>query len=327
MGEYEGVPIRVERVVRRPLRWVRMVAAVVIVAGIGMVLLGLSVGSVGTGEASVIIDPITGKIGGPVLGPRWFLKAPWQTYVNAYVATDKVHMWTDPTTGRIGDFPAIGSLTSDSLAVDVDVTIRWAVDPTKLVDLYRNYPGLDWKGRTIVPLVRGVVRDVIARYKAIDTITRREEIASAITEELAIRLGETRSLVDAISIESVDLRRIELPARFKDAIETKLREEQLMLAAEFNKTRIMIMANASAQARILEAQGEANATLVRASATAEAMRIIAQALGSNSTEETRLAEIYLSLSLLKEIAATGKNVYIIVPTEGVPIIIPLKETE
>lgn len=313
------VPVYPRRIYPEGVRLIRRYLIPIVLCIIVVFILSLSVGSVGVGEASVIVDPLTGGVSGPVVGPRWFLKAPWQYYRIAYIALDKVDMWTDPATGTMGDFPTVSCLTSDGLTADVDVSIRWSVDAQRLLDLYRSYPFMDWKSRTVIPVARKVIRDVTVKYKAIDTITMRQDISAAMHGELIETLSGIESLANAISIESVDVRRIELPSRFKDAIESKLREEQLMIAADFNRTKILILANATAQAEILQAYGKAQARMIEANATAEAMSVIAGYVGTNSTD---VASLYLSLTLLKDVAATGKNVYVIVSPEKVPIIIP-----
>jgi len=231
---------------------------------------------------------------------------------------DKVDLWTDPNTGQIGDLPTVTCLTKDGLTADVDISIRWSVNPKGLVDLYRNYPILDWKERTITPTARRIIRDVIVNYTAIDTITRRHEVSGSMREALLTALPSIESLGGSILIESVDTRRIGLPPKFKEAIEEKLRTEQLMIAAEFNKTRILVIANATAQKNVIEAEGWAKARVIEANATREAMDIISGMAGSNSS---KLKEAYLTLTLLKEIAATGRNVYVITSPGEIPLII------
>jgi len=296
----------------------KKIVAVLIIVGIAISVVSASVGGCEAGHASVIIDPLTGRISGPVVGPKWFLKAPWQYDKDAYIAVDKVDLWTDPNTGQTGDLPTVSCLTKDGLTADVDISIRWTVNPKELVDLYRNYPTLDWKERTITPTARRIIRDVIVEYTAIETINRRTEVSGSIREALLTVLPSIKSLAGSILIESVDTRRIGLPPTFKEAIEAKLRTEQLMIAAEFNKTRIMVMANATAQRAVIEAEGRAKARIIEANATRESMEIIAEMAGSDSI---RLKEAYLTLSLLKEIAATGRNVYIITSSGEIPLII------
>jgi len=311
--------------VRVPLP-TRRIVALIVCFGIILILISLSVASVDTGRASIIVDPVFGTISGPVRGPKWFFKTPWQYDIDTYVAIDKVDMWTDPDTGRIGDFPSIPSLTKDGLEASVDVSIRWSIDVNRLLDLYRNYPLLDWKERTIIPKSRQVIRDVIAGYMAIELIEKRAEVSEAIRDALIEELRATRSLAEAISIEAVDVRRIGLPVKFTDAIEAKLTAEQLMLAAEFERTRTLTLANATAQKVIIEASGDAKARIIRAEAMAEAIEVLLKRIGSSSNS-SQLAELYVSLSLLKEIAETGENVYIILTPEGVPIIISPKPTD
>ncbi len=50
------------------------------VAIIVLVLIGvigvLSASSVGVGDVALVVDPLSGTVSNPVVGPRWFLKLP-----------------------------------------------------------------------------------------------------------------------------------------------------------------------------------------------------------------------------------------------------------
>lgn len=70
-----------------------------------------------------------------------------------------------------------------------------------------------------------------------------------------------QSLAGAVILEAVNLRKISLPDNFVNAIERKLAAEQLSIAAEFNKTKLLVIASATAQSQVLEAEGLARSRL------------------------------------------------------------------
>lgn len=294
------------------------IAAVLLLVILGVTLL-LSVSSVGVGYVAVVVDPIAGTVYsvGDGTAARYFIKAPWAQVRRVYVATELLQMWTEA--GQIGDYPAIPCLTSDGLGVDVDIAVRWTIAPSRVVELYKKFPGLDWKGTAISSIVREVVRDVIVKFTATETIEKREIVSANLTSMLIAELQREPSLANATVFGALDLREIALPSTFVGAIELKLAAEQAMFAAEYNKTRILILANATKESAIIEAEGVAQSRIIIANATYESIKAIAGEAGMNSTQLTNL---YLTLEAMKEIAKTG-NVMFLIATQNMTYILPL----
>jgi regulator of protease activity HflC (stomatin/prohibitin superfamily) len=293
------------------------VALLLVVGGI----IFFSVGRIAVGYVAVIVDPLFGttNVAGTGQNAQYFVKAPWASVFKIYVATDSIHMWSD-VTGQ-GDFPAVESLTKDGLKVDVDITVRWSINPTYAANLYRRYPRLDWKERAVIPIIRETIRNLLVNYSAIETIEKREIIGLVLKDHLNNAFQSEPSLQKAIILDAVNIRKISLPTTFVEAIEKKLASEQLSIAAEFNKTRLLVIAEANAQSKIKEAEGQAQARLILANSTREAIVTIAKINPDlNSTEITKL---YLYLETLRDIAETGKGQFIIIPDES-QFILPIK---
>jgi len=307
---------------RRPrIEGIGVVAIVIVIIVAGVVI--FSVGQVGVGYVAVIIDPLSGSTTtqGDGSNARYFFKPPWASISRVYVATDSVNMWTEGA--QEGDFPAVPSLTKDGLRVDVDITVRWSVSPEsdKIVSLFRRFPSLDWKDRTIIPIIRSTIRDIVVNFTAIETIAQRNAVNIRMETALNDALRSEPTLVDAINLQGVDLRRIALPQNFIDSIESKLAAEQLAIAAEFNKTKILILANATALSQIIQAEGSAKSKIIIANGTRAAIDIIAaQRPDLNSTQ---LTSLYLYLETLRAIAETGKSQFIIIPSDSGNFILQL----
>jgi len=281
--------------------------------------------NVPVGYGLILIDPLTKSIQGPILGPTWYLKAPWVQGVLVYYAVDSLGMWGDGT-DPYADYPAVRCFSRDQLEMTVDVMVRWKLDPAKLLDLYRNYPNLNWKDKTIASVVRQTMRFVTANFTAVETVEKREYIAAVMKDEIWRRLQSEATLAGAISYFEFDLRNIGLPPSYTSAIEAKLVAEQQKLQAEFERARILILANASAQEQIIKAEGTARAKIIIANGTREAIRMAIEAAGI--TNSSRIAELYLWVEALKEISP-NVNVLIITTGEaGAPIIyqIPTNST-
>lgn len=305
---------------RRPRLETAGAIAVVLIIIVGGVLF-FSFGRIGVGYVAVVVDPVFGSTTavGDGANAQYFFKPPWASIFKVYVATDSVHMWSE--VGEVGDFPAVPCLTKDGLRVDVDITVRWRVSASAVVDLFRRFPAMDWKERATIPIIREAIRNLIVDFTAIETIERRGVVSAMMEEALTEAFSVEPSLAGAIILDAVDLRRISLPDAFIGAIESKLAAEQLAIAAEFNKTKMLVLANATAMSQILQAEGLAKSKIIIANATREAIdAIAAQQPGLNSTQ---LMNLYLYLEALKDIAESGKGSFIIVTGDTGQFIIPL----
>jgi regulator of protease activity HflC (stomatin/prohibitin superfamily) len=263
-----------------------------------------------------------GTISEPIKGPTWFLKAPWVSDIHIYYAIDSVGMWTE---GQVqGDYPAVTPMSKDGLRIEVDLLVRWSLDYTKLRELYQTFPALDWKTRTVSSLVRETTRDVVGHYTAIQIIENRSDITQALSDGIVATLFAEKSLGDTLVSVEVDLRDIDPPIEFLQAIENKLAAEQSKLAAEFERERILVLANASAREKIIAAEGEASARLIVANGTAESIQLIAENAEMNATDLTNL---YLTLEALKEIAETSENFVVILGQDGLTYLLPVAPEE
>jgi regulator of protease activity HflC (stomatin/prohibitin superfamily) len=289
------------------------VIAIIIIVVIGG-LLFFGFGRIGVGYVSVVVDPVFGttKVVGNGMNAQYFIKAPWASVYRIYVATDSVHMSSD--TADASDFPAVESLTKDGLKVDVDITVRWSIKPDNAAKLYQRYPRLDWKDRAIIPIIRETIRNLLANFTAIETIEQRTSIGLTLKTNLEKALEDEPSLSGAILLDAVNVRKINLPDNFVEAIEKKLASEQLAIAAEFNKTRLLVIADAEAQTVIIQAQGAAQAQLVTANATRQAIERIAEM--NPNIDVNELTKIYLYLETLRALSDKGKTQFIIIPDNG-----------
>lgn len=294
--------------------------ALVLIIIVGGTLV-FSIGRVGVGYVSIVVDPLFGSTYsvGDGSNARYFFKPPWASVYKVYVATDSVNMWSDAV--DVGDFPAVQSLTKDGLRVDVDITVRWRVVAPRVVDLFRRFPALDWRDRAIIPIIREAIRNLIVDFTAIETIEKRGVMGVLLEESLREVVVQEESLSSAIDIEAVNLRRITLPDNFVNAIESKLASEQLSIAAEFNKTRILVLANASAQSSIIVTQGNAQSQLITANATRQALETIVELNPEMDMDE--LTRLYLYLQTLQQLSESGKATFIVTPGDLNQFIVPI----
>jgi len=102
------------------------------------------------------------------------------------------------------------------------------------------------------------------------------------------KLATEPTLYGAIINFEFDLRNIGYPDIYTQAIEAKLAAEQQMKQAEFEKQKIIILAEADAEKVTINAQALANATVLQSMGKADAITFIANQTGIEPKELTNL---------------------------------------
>jgi regulator of protease activity HflC (stomatin/prohibitin superfamily) len=278
--------------------------------------------NVPVGNAVVMVDPLAGSISEPILGPTWATKAPWVNPVQIKVAVDILGMWGDGS-DRTADFPTIKSFSKDQLEMEIDIMIRWRLDSTKVNKLYENLPQKNWKNDILASIAREQVRIVTKDFNTIETIEQRDYVAQTMRDAIWNKLSTSAPLAGAIIDFEFELRNIGYPDKYTIAIEEKLVAEQQKIQADFERQIVVIEATATAEKITIEAAANANATIIEANATKEAIELVLDAAGA-SGDDTRLAELYLTVQTLQQIAP-DIDMLIMAP-DGTPILLPSTNT-
>ncbi|RLG77892.1 MAG: hypothetical protein DRO12_00920 [Thermoprotei archaeon] len=274
------IPVEYRR--RRPnLTLIKLSVLAALLLAIVVSVLATSISQLGPGEVAVVYDPITRSFSSPIVGPALFLKFPWQGVIKDFHTIDIVDMTSAPD----ADYPPITALTRDGVEVSVEISFTYEVDPSKFRSLAMNYPRVNYEENRLIPVMRQVVRDVIAKYTVEELIAERDLIAKEIEDVYRSRIAEDRTL-EAIVLHEVNLRGIRLPETVKRAIEEKVAAYQRKIAAQYERERILTLANATAQQRLLIAEAEARAIEIRAQALRRAVEMLVEV--SNDPELARL---------------------------------------
>lgn len=108
----------------------------------------------------------------------------------------------------------------EGLALGVDLSVRYAIDPAKLVAVAQTLPD-DIRSAVIDPAVQGVIYKVVTRYTVREIFSsKRAEIAQVIEAELKPKLA-----ADGILLRNVTIGKITLPREYMAGMETLLAEE------------------------------------------------------------------------------------------------------
>jgi regulator of protease activity HflC (stomatin/prohibitin superfamily) len=296
---------------------------IIIIIGVAIVVIGLLVFTmifnVGVGEAGMVVDPLTGSISDPVIGPTFGIKAPWTSLTTVTYARETLGMWGDGS-DKFADYAAINCFSKDQLEMQVDIMIRWSVDPNKLKDLYQSYPSLNWEDKAVASLVREHIRYITKQYTAVQTIELRDQIGLEIEQELTNAINGAESLKGAIINVEVDLRNVGLPAKYTSSIEDKLAAQQLKIQAEFEAERKIILANADAQALLIGANATAEQKIIDGQGIREAIDVLVAEHSIADEDYMDFLDLYVYLKTL-ETLAENENVNFIVGVEGENLLI------
>lgn len=265
--------------------------------------------NVDVGYAALIVDPIANTISQPILGPTFIVKAPWVGVALVFYATDTYDA-------------IIPCFSSDQLEMQIEVMMRWQLGIDKVRQLYISYPRLNYETEGIDSIMSETIRLVTKNFTALETIESRDQVASEMENTVFQKLKDTPSLGDSLTHLEFDLKNIAYPANYTSAIEDKLAAQQKQLQASYDRERILILANATAQEAIIQAEGEMQAKIIVANGTKEAIEMILAANGGNVSNSTRIAELYLWIEALKQIAPEVHTLILATPDQSTLIQIP-----
>jgi regulator of protease activity HflC (stomatin/prohibitin superfamily) len=155
------------------------------------------------------------------LGRYVGLRGPGLFWIFPFI--DTVSTWVDQRVITTS-FAAEETLTSDTVPVNVDAVLFWMVyDPEKAALEVQNYPqAVSWAAQT-------ALRDIIGRTSLTDLLRGRERI-----EEELQKLIDERSNPWGVTVQSVEMRDVIIPAALQDAMS---REAQ---AAREKQARIIL---------------------------------------------------------------------------------------
>ena len=162
--------------------------------------------------------------------------------------------------------------SNEGLSVGVDLTVRWAIDRTRLAQMSGQYPD-DLGGDLVRPAIQGVVYPLFARHSVREIFSSQrtaiqQEIASALRPKLAAA---------GLTLRDVEMGKVDLPADYREGMEKLLAEE-----LETEKIRYTLQLK---EAQVQETQLEAEAESVRRQKAAEAAGE-EQVIAARAQEET-----------------------------------------
>jgi regulator of protease activity HflC (stomatin/prohibitin superfamily) len=214
---------------------------------------------VAPGEVGVRINRLTGGVSVVPSGPT--LMVPLVHELRRYDLRDQVYRPQESATAE----GAAPFQSLEGLSVGVAVTVRYALDPARVGEVAKRLPanvGAD----LIEPVVDGVLHHALSRHTVREIFSdKRVEIQDDIQAELRELLGK-----DGITVRSLYLGHIDLPAQYRAGLEGMLSEE---LATEKMRYTLQLKEK---KVKESELEGEAaKVTRERAAEAAASEEIIA----------------------------------------------------
>ena len=194
------------------------------------------------------------------------------------------------------DLSIMEVLSKNGLTIKTELSYRYKPVDNKVGYVHDDL-GINYHDNIIIPEIRSVTREVIGEYLPEELYsTKREVIEDEIFERTKVTLLEKNLLLDAVLIRDVTL-----PKTLQDAIENKLKQEQISLEYDFK----LVQAEKEAQKQIIEAEGKAKAN-----------RILSASLNDNILRDKGIeATLQLSESPNSKVVVVGSA------EDGLPIIL------
>lgn len=213
--------------------------------------------SVPTGSRGVVTQ--FGRIVG-IEGEGLAILPPWQKLYNFSIRAEKA------------DIEGAEGSTSDTQPVKVSMTVRYSIATDKVAEVFEKYSHDGDLSSYVQTATQEVFKAVTARYTAVELISQRAKVSS----DIGAALRDKLSLYGA-QVINIDMRNFAFSESYMRAINDKVTQEQLRLAAE-NKLKTV---EAEQKQKVAVAEAEAKATVATAEAQARSIKLQSEALAQS----------------------------------------------
>jgi regulator of protease activity HflC (stomatin/prohibitin superfamily) len=261
----------------------RLLAVGALSGGLLLLVLRPPLQVVPAGEVGVRINRLTG--GSAVLQAGPALMVPFIHELRRYSLRDQVYR----PTGSASAEGATPFQTVEGLSVGISVTMRYALDRDRVAEVARRLPS-DVGRDLIEPVVDGVLHRSLSKRTVREVFTdKRVEIQDDIEQELRGLLAR-----DGITVRSLYLGHVDLPAEYRAGLESLLSEElateKMRYTLQLKEKKVAETALEGDAAKIQRekaAEAAASEEIIAAKAREEAMKHVLP-LKEKEIEQRRL---------------------------------------
>jgi regulator of protease activity HflC (stomatin/prohibitin superfamily) len=233
-------------------RAVFIIQALSLLVGIMSVLVQLARAITVVPAGSVGVKEFQGRVSSEVLEPGFYV------IINPFVEV------IDFSTRLKDVTETIESTSKEGLAFNIDVSVQYKLDPSKVVAVYQEI-GTD-EQQIVIPRIRSIVREITASYP-IEAVyaSKRQEVSNKIRTRLQEQIEPLGFVV-----EEALLREVVLPESMQAAIQQKLKAEQESQQMVF----VLQREEQEAERKRIESKGIADSqTILAEGLTAEILQL------------------------------------------------------
>ena len=163
------------------------------------------------------------------------------------------------------------AFSKDLQTVDTTLAINYRIDKNMSYSIFKDI-GSNYEGVLVTPAVNEVLKAIVSRYTAEETVSNRALISKGLLDGLNEKLNPFGLYATDVNIIDFDF-----SDEFINAIEEKQVAQQKLLKAETEK-----------QTAITIAEAEAETMKIKAQAEAEANRILTESLSDKIIEYSKI---------------------------------------
>lgn len=226
-----------------------------VIVGIVMIIFS-SIYTQEVGEA-LVVKNADGTIAKEDTTPGLDMKAPWQDTVSFDIKGQQALFKGNgqgTSEGETVDRPEITVATNDKVSSNVDIAVRYSIQPDKVSEIYTTYKTeANLFQRLISQDISSVVKDTAGEYNIDQLLGDRTAYSKSIEDNLKKRWEG-----NGVIVESVALQTVRVPQSITDRINASQVAQQALVQSQAD-TKVK---EEQARQKVIEAQGVADANRI-----------------------------------------------------------------
>lgn len=156
----------------------------------------------------------------------------------------------------------LAGATAEQMPITAVVSVNWTVDKTEALNLFKLYGGLtQFENRILDPRLRSASKVALSKYTAEQLVKERNVAIGDIQTRLTAAMEGF-----AVSLDSIQIENIGLPAAYLKSIETKQTAKNLADAEKFNLEKQALEAQRDVNVQKATAEGIKAVSIEKAAA-------------------------------------------------------------
>jgi regulator of protease activity HflC (stomatin/prohibitin superfamily) len=232
-----------------------LIAGILFVAFIAVTIIFGLFYTIDAGERGIVRT--FGEISPSISQPGLHVKIPiFQSVIKYSIRAQTISFDNKQGTGDGSEYSSLFASSKDLQSTQTAIVCNFHINEENVIDIYKKYGTSDNYHKNIIePIIRDTVKAVSAQYTAEELVTKRPEVAEAVTKLLSQRFYDKNAVLDNINIVN-----FEFSKEYAAAIEQKVVQAQLLEKSKIELETIKVQA----QQRIEQARGEAEAIKIQA---------------------------------------------------------------